>query len=54
MKEQINVIVQISVVFMIDKEKWPEGWTLEKEISHQISIEDALEWAIDGVRVVGP
>lgn len=54
MKEQVNMIVQISVVLMIDKERWPEDWTLEKEIAHQIIIDDALEWAVDGVRIVGP
>jgi len=49
MVERINVVITVEAKLQIDKDAWPEGWNLKREIGHQLSFEDASEYEIISV-----
>ena len=53
-REQINVVIEVHAELMIDKDEWPDDWDIQKEIGHQLSLDDAIEYSIESVKVVGP
>jgi hypothetical protein len=53
-KEQINVVIEVHAELMIDKDEWPDDWDIQKEVGHQLSLSDAVEYIIESVKVVGP
>jgi len=53
MKKQINVLMTVEAILLVDEDV-PQDWDILKEVSHQISFDDAIEYEVKEVIIVGP
>ena len=53
MKKQINLAITVEAVLLVD-EDLPHDTDLRPEVAYQISFDDAIEYEVTRVVVVGP